>query len=296
MDRHESNIAAEAAQAAGKDRFASLMDGLTLTAPSLIVTIYGDIAVPRGGVLWMGTLIDICAGFGISETQVRTAVSRLVTAGRLTGIRNGRRSFYELADTAKAEFDMAARLLYEPLAPPQGWLILRAPDDKGDETPRDQHFGYLGSHLHIRPDHGHLPVPTGMSFRGDLVSGACDMATLAASLWPLDAYAARYRDVIDRFAAIASEPEIDVTSALHTRLLLVHLYRRALLADPLLPPSVLPEDWPGPACRRLFVKLYRKLLPGTDRLIALRFEGFSGPLPEATEQTRQRAERLATFE
>ncbi len=31
----------------------NLLRDVALTAPSMIVTIYGDIVVPRGGVLWM---------------------------------------------------------------------------------------------------------------------------------------------------------------------------------------------------------------------------------------------------
>ena len=52
---------------------------LAATAPraaSFIVTIYGDVVEPRGGTLAMATLIDSCARHGISESLVRTAVSR----------------------------------------------------------------------------------------------------------------------------------------------------------------------------------------------------------------------------
>ena len=37
----------------------------------------------------MGTLIDICGAVGLSETLVRTAVSRLVAAGRLAEFQAG---------------------------------------------------------------------------------------------------------------------------------------------------------------------------------------------------------------
>ena len=88
-----------------------LMQDLPLTAASFIVTVYGDIVVPRGEVLWMGSLIEICDSVGISENLVRTAVSRLVSAGSLLGERNGRRSFYRLAPAARAEFAEAAQRL-----------------------------------------------------------------------------------------------------------------------------------------------------------------------------------------
>ena len=67
-------------------------------------------AVPRGGVLWTGTLIELCGSAGINESLVRTAVSRLVAAERLAGERIGRRSYYRLAEAARAEFQQAADL------------------------------------------------------------------------------------------------------------------------------------------------------------------------------------------
>ena len=51
-------------------------------APAFLVTLYGDVVEPRGGTLWMGSLIECCAMHGLSESLVRTAVSRLVGAGR----------------------------------------------------------------------------------------------------------------------------------------------------------------------------------------------------------------------
>ena len=61
-------------------------------AARFIVTIYGDIAEPRSGELWMGSLIELCGAVGISESLVRTAVSRLVSAEQLVGQRKGRRT------------------------------------------------------------------------------------------------------------------------------------------------------------------------------------------------------------
>lgn len=104
-----------------------LQQRLTTRAPAMIVTIYGDIVVPRGGVLWMGTLVEICAHLGISETLVRTAVSRLVAAEQLVGERDGRRSYYRLASGARTEFAAAARLLYGPQVGAEGFLIHHAP-------------------------------------------------------------------------------------------------------------------------------------------------------------------------
>ena len=53
----------------------------TIRAGSLITTVFGDSIAPRGGSLWLGSLIGLMAGFGISERLVRTSVYRLANDG-----------------------------------------------------------------------------------------------------------------------------------------------------------------------------------------------------------------------
>ena len=96
-------------------------------APAFIVTLYGDAIEPRGGTLWMGDLVSCCAEQGISESLVRTAVSRLVAAGKLLGERIGRKSFYRLTDQAQAEFRSASKVLYTPPPMARGWLLALKP-------------------------------------------------------------------------------------------------------------------------------------------------------------------------
>ena len=50
-----------------------LLNGQELRAAGFIVTVYGDIVLPRGGILWTGSLIEICNRAGLSESVVRTA-------------------------------------------------------------------------------------------------------------------------------------------------------------------------------------------------------------------------------
>ena len=58
---------------------------------SLIITVWGDAVVPRGGSLWLGSLQAILDRFGCREGQVRTAMSRLTEEGWLLRTRQGRR-------------------------------------------------------------------------------------------------------------------------------------------------------------------------------------------------------------
>ena len=49
-----------------------------LRAWSLIITLYGDAIVPRGGSLWLGALIEIMDLFGIDGGHVRTSKTVIV--------------------------------------------------------------------------------------------------------------------------------------------------------------------------------------------------------------------------
>ncbi|MDR5654162.1 PaaX family transcriptional regulator C-terminal domain-containing protein [Ruixingdingia sedimenti] len=264
------------------DVIEDLLRGLGLHSASFIVTVYGDVVVPRGGVLWTGTLIEICGRVGINESLVRTAVSRLVAAQRLTGERAGRRSYYRLDASARREFEEAAALLYAPDIPPRGWQILHAPG-LSEDAARHMRMGHMGGPVFIRPDRGQPPPP------GALVFHAPDPedAGRLAGFWDLSALQAGYRGMLDRFGALEAGRLSD-TDALVARLLLVHVYRNVMLRDPRLPQAALPPGWQGHAARDLFRRLYRRLSPGAERHIAARFEGVDGFLPARTPETEAR--------
>lgn len=273
-----------------------LQQGLIIRAPAMIVTIYGDIVVPRGGVLWMGTLVEICARLGISETLVRTAVSRLVAAEQLVGERDGRRSYYRLASGARKEFAAAARLLYGPLAEADGFLIHHAPG-LSDEIARRSRLGRMGPDLYLRPNHPeNVPLP-GLTFRAEVIKDDASLADYVATLWNLQSFADEYQAMIDIFSPLMTALErgeaLLPADAVSARLLLVQAYRAVLLRDPRLPPEALPLDWPGLAARRLFGRLYQSLSPLADAYIGAQFEGRDGPLPTETAETRARLDSLA---
>lgn len=268
------------------DPIARLMADLPVTAGSFIVTIYGDVVVPRGEVLWIGSLIAICARIGIRENLVRTAVSRLVAADRLEGTRAGRRSFYRLAPAARAEFADAARLLYARAVPADDWLMVLDPDMTEDRARRHR-MARMAGDLWIGPARGDRPETRGLVLRATPVAGQDQLPQLAA-YWDLGALADGYRDLLDRFGPLMDGPALSAEDALLARLLLVHRYRSVLLRDPGLPLGALPATWPGAEAQTLFRTLYAALSPGADAHIARALEGEDGPLPHTTAQTRER--------
>jgi phenylacetic acid degradation operon negative regulatory protein len=65
-------------------------------AGSVIVTVFGDGVLPRGGGIWLGSLIGLLAPLGLNERLVRTAVFRLAQDDWLEAVAQGRRADYRL--------------------------------------------------------------------------------------------------------------------------------------------------------------------------------------------------------
>ena len=99
-----------------------------LRAKSLLMTLFGDAIAPHGGSIWLGSLIELMAPFGVSDRLVRTSVFRLTEEGWLASSRSGRRSAYSITDDALKRFGKAYRRVYAPLEPAWDgyWVLLFA--------------------------------------------------------------------------------------------------------------------------------------------------------------------------
>ncbi len=86
---------------------------------SIVITVFGDAIVPRGGSVWLGTLLEFFGAIDIDSSVVRTAMSRLAADGWLERERIGRNSFYRLANKGRQTFEAATRQIYDP--PQSGW-------------------------------------------------------------------------------------------------------------------------------------------------------------------------------
>ena len=274
---------------------ADIAGKLAPRAGSFIVTLYGDVVEPRGLPLWMGHIIEICAVAGISETLVRTAVSRLVASGRLVGDRQGRRSYYRLTDEARLEFAHAARILFEP-SDAQGWRLIWSP---GDASPSLERAGFikLGSAWMMGPaDLMHaFRLPEGALTFEVRPRDTESLPQMVAAEWDLAGWDAAYQQFLDLFeplvGALASGQVFDDSMSLQLRLFLVHAYRLAALRDPHLPREALPEDWSGAKARALFAALYLQLSPGADRFAGT-LQSVDGELPSETPIVQRRRDTL----
>lgn len=265
---------------------------------SLIVTLYGDAIVPRGGSLWIGSLIDIMGLFDIDAGHVRTAISRLSSDGWLSRVKRGRASYYRLSKRGEGVFLAAAqRIYFDEQKPFDGVLRVAVlepdiADPAGTRRAlRDAGFAALSPPVHvsvIEPP-AKLAGRTGVHILNNEIGHA--ERQLASAAWKLPATAAAYRAFVAQFGpleAAGERKDISPPDALVARTLLIHAWRRIVLRDPGLPALLLPDDWPGHAARALTGRIYRRLLAPSESYLDAHTSNEDGPLPAASGALAQR--------
>lgn len=284
----------------------------TLRAGSLIVTVFGDAIAPRGGTVWIGSLIRVLSDFGISERLVRTSVFRLIRDDWLEVDQVGRRSYYSLSSDGVEEFKQATVRIYGD--PRQSWegdwclALLAGLDGEQKEVIRKElawlGFGAISANLlaHPKPVLSELESvlrDAGLDDQVVLMRGTTldrkqdeTMRALVHRRWSLDEIDQRYGAFVEQFRpvfrAAQRTKQVDPCLAFQIRTLLIQEYRRILLRDPLLPPELLPAAWNGTAAYQLCRNLYGAVYAAADAFVSDNFETADGPLPPPAREFYRR--------
>jgi phenylacetic acid degradation operon negative regulatory protein len=284
-----------------------------LRAGSLIVTIFGDSIMPRGGAIALGRLIRLAAPFGLNERLVRTATARLAHEGWVEARRVGKRSEYRLSSGGRERFAEATERIYgAPSASWSGrWTLIVLPAMPAAERQRLrkelawQGFGELWSGVFAHPEHaarvdgaaagsgphiGGTKLPArALVFEASLASPATP-APLVELGWDLKDLARRYRRFASRFervsAALRAAPDPETGFILRT--LLIHEYRRLHLRDPLLPERLLPPGWPGIRAAELCRAIYGQVFAASEIHLSAAAAQLDGALPPADRSILER--------
>jgi len=191
-------------------------------------------------------LLRLTEDFGIREATLRVALTRMVGAGDLVRSDDGYRLSHRLMARQRRQDDA----LNPSTRDWDGtWLTAVVTAIGADARSRAglrtalgrNRFVELREGVWLRPDNLISALPSDAAGRVRVLHSRDDDPTgLAGTLWDLRGWSAtgrrlltemdRARDVPDRFALAAA-------------------IVRHLLTDPVLPPGLLPRDWPGAALR-----------------------------------------------
>lgn len=297
-------------ESASRKLVAEFSSRRTLRTGSLITTVFGDAIAPRGGSVWLGSLIEVMGNFGVSERLVRTSVFRLVQDGWLQSTQLGRRSYYSLSDEGRDRFERATQKIYgEPVSEWDGqWCLVMLADLDAEqrETVRKElgwlGFGALASSVlaYPAPEMGQLDAllqRLGVAddlviMSGQTIHNDAGMRRRAQASWNLADIDERYASFVQRFrpliAAFGKNPEVEPQAAFIVRTLLIQEYRKVLLRDPQLPSELLPANWHGNAAYQLCRNLYQAVYRQADRYLTATMETAEGPLPPPSKTFKNR--------
>ena len=265
---------------------------------SIVITVFGDAVVPRGGSVWLGTLLEFFRYLDIDSGVVRTAMSRLAADGWLERNKVGRNSFYRLAGQGRQTFDTATRHIYDP--PPSDWtgrfellLIGNGEDrDASRDALKNAGFGSPLPGVWVAPSGVPVPTEAAGAIRLEVSAEDDSGRRLLSESWPLDRTADAYQKFMKTFDPLRGwlgrGEQLADTDAFTARILLIHHYRRVVLRDPLLPTALLPADWPGRAARTLCGEIYRALLPASEQWLDHHATNENGPLPKPRMELSKR--------
>ena len=204
---------------------------------SIVITVFGDAIVPRGGSVWLGTLLEFFKTLDIDSGVVRTAMSRLAADGWLERNKVGRNSFYRLVKKGRQTFDTATRHIYDP--PPSDWtgrfellLIGNGEDrDAAREALKNAGFGSPLPGVWVAPSGVPVPEEAAGAIRLEVSAEDDSGRRLLSESWPLDRTADAYLKFMKTFEPlrgwIGRREKLVGRRCLH----------RADPADPPLPPG-----------------------------------------------------------
>jgi phenylacetic acid degradation operon negative regulatory protein len=230
-----------------------------LTARSVVASTLLGVRPPR---LPTRDLVGACELFGISDGTARVAISRMVAAGELEATDGGYALTGALLDRSTRQ-DLSADAATRAWRLGDGWTMAVVVGEARPPAERTAlrraaaalRLAERREGVWLRPDN--LP-PGGLPDAEALVAAQCDRftavphgdpAALAGALWDLDGWAARARRLVAALDRTEAALAAGRRAALPEGFVLSAAVLRHLQADPLLPPVLLSDDWPGPSLR-----------------------------------------------
>ncbi|MDH6219211.1 PaaX family transcriptional regulator C-terminal domain-containing protein [Streptomyces pseudovenezuelae] len=239
-----------------------------LSARSVVLSLLLGTHPPQ---LAVKDLVRAVEPFGVGGSTLRAALSRMVAAGDL------RRTdaVYRLSDRLLARQRRQDEAVHPRTRAWDGdWEMLvitatgREPAERAELRARltALRLAELREGVWLRPANLNRPLPDDLASVAQSYTARPELpaSELAALLWPLDAWSATARSLLAHLAG-ADRPADRFTA--------FAAVVRHLLADPVLPPELLPADWPGEPLRAAYAEYQREI---TGSLGAIECDGAAG--------------------
>jgi phenylacetic acid degradation operon negative regulatory protein len=231
-----------------------------LSARSVVLSMLLGVHPPE---LPVRDLVRLVEPFGVGGSTLRAALSRMVAAGDL------RRTdaVYALSDRLLARQRRQDDAVHPRTRAWHGdWEMVvitatgRGPAERAELRARltALRLAELREGVWLRPANLDRALPDDLHRVAQTYTARPDEEPhgLAARLWPLDAWAATARALLAHAAGSAHPAD---------RLTAFAAIVRHLLADPVLPPGLLPADWPGKTLRSSYAGYQRELAASVGR-------------------------------
>ncbi|XVQ07049.1 PaaX family transcriptional regulator [Spirillospora sp. CA-255316] len=247
------------------------------SAQSLLMSVFGEYALPHGEPVWTSTLLHVLSGLGVEEKSARQALTRMAGNGWIASERTGRRVRWALTGPGRAMLSEGAERIYsfgrERESWDGRWLVLLASVPESKRELRHQlrnglTWAGLGSPApgvwispHASREAEAKQVVEGLGLESAVLSfcgpfiGIGSERAMVEQAWHLDDLAAAYEGFVREFAGLRPAPGDQVLLA---QIRLVHEWRRFPRFDPQLPLELLPPHWIGIRAANVFNDLHRQ--------------------------------------
>jgi phenylacetic acid degradation operon negative regulatory protein len=241
------------------------------SARAYLLIVLGEFAMGQAEAAWTHTVIGALDLVGFEERAARKTLTRAAADGLIEPERVGRRTRWHITRTGHDLLLAAKNRLFA--SGPEGdwdgnWLMVFTGVPENHRNLRHRlrtslswaGFGSLGPGVWISPHPSHAAEAReildslGEAVHGTVLHAQLDdpdeRHRLVAQAWDVSDLDVRYHAFLERFSGTAPE---SAGEALADLAHLIYQWRRLLLIDPGLPPSLLPPDWSGEQARRLLL-------------------------------------------
>ncbi|MFJ3776034.1 PaaX family transcriptional regulator C-terminal domain-containing protein [Streptomyces sp. NPDC090075] len=196
-------------------------------------------------------LVRLVEPFGVGGSTLRAALSRMTAAGDLRRTDDAVYGLSERLLARQSRQDEAVRPRTRAWHGDWEMLVVtatgRGPAERADLRTRlaALRLAELREGVWLRPANLARPLPGDLTDTAQSYTARPDRPAheLASALWPLTTWAATARTLLARAAGARLPPD---------RFTVFAAAVRHLLTDPVLPPDLLPADWPGDELRTAY--------------------------------------------